>query len=548
LFALRHVRYSRSVQPLSDLDVLVVDCQATAAHPHGHLLELGWTRTPSTGAAQALLINLPDNQRIPPAVARLTGISDNMARRGVDPQSAWRELLADARTSGQQPAPTVVHFARFEQPFFRSLAGGAPPLDIVCTHDIARRLLPDLPRCSLRALAGYFGRSVGVLRRSAGHVEATAFVWTELVRMLEDEGLTTWGALREWLAQPMSRHSERAWPLPRAVRLSLPDAPGVYRLLRTSGDVLYVGKASSLHQRVNSHFRKRHGLPERTLEMMSQVRALSFQMTPSALEAALLEPDEIKRLRPPYNVALTDDRQIWFAARDLSERSPLATHQCPLGPFPSARMLDEFSALARGSRTALGRGRGAPDEETFDAGYARLRTAHGEMSCDNIGPHRRLLRLGARLWSEGRRDDEPQEDVSTGRPSTWTPELVQFSLERLALRGALARRRARWLTHLVDAAVAWCEPGADRPRLLIIENGEITSCAPAVEVAPPIPPGYRRPPGCRRDGFTLARFDRLRVLTTELKRLLSEGAPAAVRFGAAPALMGARLARVLSWV
>ena len=49
---------------------------------------------------------------------------------------------------------------------------GAFPLDVVCTRDIARRLLPNLPRCSLRALAGYFGRAVGALRRSADHIKA----------------------------------------------------------------------------------------------------------------------------------------------------------------------------------------------------------------------------------------------------------------------------------------------------------------------------------------------------------------------------------------
>ena len=63
-----------------------------------------------------------------------------------------------------------------ERPLTEHIHPGEPPLDIVCTHDIARRLFPDLPRRSLRALAGYLGRGVGVLRRSADHVEATAFL------------------------------------------------------------------------------------------------------------------------------------------------------------------------------------------------------------------------------------------------------------------------------------------------------------------------------------------------------------------------------------
>ncbi len=537
--------------PLSQLEVLVVDCQATAAAPRGHLLEIGWAPVRATAThVQARLIKLPDRERIPPAVARLTGISEPMMRAGTEARTAWRELSDLAARLGQQPAPTVAHFARFEQPFLCSLAGGAPPLDLVCTHDIARRLLPGLPRRSLRALTGYFGRAVGAFRRSADHVEATAFVWRELVRLLDAEGVSTWSALHEWLAAPVdpATRARRIWPLPREVRLSLPDAPGLYRMLRTSGDVLYVGKASSLHGRVNSYFHQQHGVPERMLEMLSQVRAVSFEVTPSALEAALVEPDEIKRCRPPYNVALTaEDRQLWFTAADLSERSPHSSPRCPVGPFPSAAMLDQFAALARGSRAALGRDRWAPDAEVFSAGHARFCAAHSGLSRNDLGACSRLLLLGTRLWREGRRDRDVDPDEGTSAPE-WTPEQVQVSLERLALRAALARRRASWLTRLVDASVVWSEPGVGG-RLIVIENGEIAIRGSVeCDATPPIPPGHRRPVGARHEAFTIARLDRLRALTTELKRLVSAGAPVALRFGAAPPLAGTRLVYALSWV
>jgi DNA polymerase-3 subunit epsilon len=331
--------------------------------------------------------------------------------------------------------------------------------------------------------------------------------------------------------------------MPRDVRLSAPDAPGLYRFLRTSGDVLYVGKASSLHHRVNSYFQKQHGVSERMLEMLSQVRAASFEVTPSTLEAALLEPDEIKRHQPPYNIALTADRHVWFTAPDLSERSPHASPRCPVGPFPSAQTLDQFTALARASRAVLGTGRGAPDPATVDAAYALLCAIHPEISCHEVGAHSRLLGLGTRLWREGRRDCEgPAEDG-------WTPESVQFSLERIALRAVVARRRARWLTRLVDASIVWSERGVRGARLIIIENGEITVRNTVEEgTPPPIPPGHVRSVLERHHAFTVARFDRLRVLTTELKRLVSEGSPVALRFGVSPVLADARLAYALSWL
>ena len=89
------VRYIHPVPPLAQLEVLVVDCQATAAGPRGHLLELGWVRVRPTEApdgqqcgpcgglqVQARLIKLPERERIRPAVTRITGISDAMMRDG----------------------------------------------------------------------------------------------------------------------------------------------------------------------------------------------------------------------------------------------------------------------------------------------------------------------------------------------------------------------------------------------------------------------------------------------------------------------------------
>jgi hypothetical protein len=85
--------------------------------------------------------------------------------------------------------------------------------------------------------------------------------------------------------------------------------------------------------------------------------------------------------------------------------------------------------------------------------------------------------------------------------------------------------------------------------LIVIENGEVVVNADTdADATPPIPPGCARPVAARREAFTLARFDRLRVLTTELKRLAVAGSPVALRLGVAPPLANTRLASVLWWV
>jgi hypothetical protein len=182
-----------------------------------------------------------------------------------------------------------------------------------------------------------------------------------------------------------------------------------------------------------------------------------------------------------------------------------------------------------------------------------LCATHPELSRLDLSPHARLLQLGTRLWREGRRDrdvDDDQDAMQTDRDVTaWTPELVHVSLEWIALRAALARRRAMWLTRLVDASVVWREPGAADARLMVIERGKIVLSSDSdAKATPPVPPGYQRPVTARRELFSVACFDRLRVLTTELKRLVAAGAPVAVRFGLAPALADARLAAALWWV
>jgi DNA polymerase III subunit epsilon len=292
------------------------------------------------------------------------------------------------------------------------------------------------------------------------------------------------------------------------------------------------------------------------LEMLSQARAISFSVTPSPVDAALLEPDEIKRHRPPYNVALTiQDRALWFTSLDLSARRSRPSSHCPLGPFASTETIDQFGALAQAACAALTSGPGGPDADTFDAGYGRLCASHPELSFLHLSAHAKLLRLGTRLWREGRRDrdagDNVEDDANQTRRglTVWTPEFVQVSLEWLALRAALARRRAIWLTRLFDSSVVWREPADSCARLIVIENSEVVlSGAVDANATPPIPPGYRRPVAARREAFTLGSFDRLRVLTTELKRLIAAGAPVALRLGVGPALDESRLASALWWV
>src|SRR6185503_6288714 len=90
---------------------------------------------------------------------------------------------------------------------------------------------------------------------------------------------------------------------------TLPDAPGVYRMLNAKGDVLYVGKAASLKKRVAS-YAKPGAHTNRIERMISETAEMIFVSTASAVEALLLEANLIKRLKPRYNVSYRDDKSF----------------------------------------------------------------------------------------------------------------------------------------------------------------------------------------------------------------------------------------------
>tara|TARA_B100001765_G_scaffold214579_1_gene182998 strand:- start:1728 stop:3695 length:1968 start_codon:yes stop_codon:yes gene_type:complete len=92
---------------------------------------------------------------------------------------------------------------------------------------------------------------------------------------------------------------------------TLKPRPGVYRMLDTRGDVLYVGKARSLKARV-ANYTQVKALTNRLQRMVSQCRAMEIVVTNSEAEALLLEAQLIKRYRPPFNVLLRDDKSFPF--------------------------------------------------------------------------------------------------------------------------------------------------------------------------------------------------------------------------------------------
>src|SRR6476646_3915036 len=129
----------------------------------------------------------------------------------------------------------------------------------------------------------------------------------------------------------------------REVLKTLPRRPGVYRMQDARGDVLYVGKARVLRNRVTNYTQVAK-LPKRLQRMVAQTQSMTIVTTRTEAEALLLEAQLIKRFRPPYNVLLRGDKSFPFILlREDHEFPRIQKHRGArrikgqyYGPFASA--------------------------------------------------------------------------------------------------------------------------------------------------------------------------------------------------------------------
>jgi DNA polymerase-3 subunit epsilon len=589
---------------LKDMDVLVLDCQATQNNPdRGFLLELGWSTIKASddidteslsGRVETHLIRIPDGRTIPHAVRRVTGLSDADFLSAIDEEKVWFGLseaaIRVAKSNHSNLCPTVIHYARYEAPLLHKLhasygEGGRNrdhfPFDITCTHEIINNLLPHLPRKSLRAIAGYFGFSVPENRRCLHHVMATAAIWRHALNILEEDyGIKTYDEMRQWLDRirrsPKTGRSRKQYPLNPELRLGLPDVPGVYRMLRSNGDAVYVGKAKSLKHRVNSYFQKRRHDQEHLPEMLTQVSRVDVSVTNTALEAALLESDEIKRLSPAYNRALrAKGRAPVFYSKNFERYAHSPSYHFSTGPLPNRDALKPVYLLGQALRqeqqvqpdpetaaASLGiPALYAPEPDLYIAGLQSFRQKYARVldRCASLWESAVPV-LGRMLWLERLEDEskddateekEGHEDNGAAHDRVWTSDTVLHAVENVISRSAHLIRRSRWLCILSESTLAWDRNGSeqDEKNVMVFNGGNVILCktqSPEEEI--PVPPGYGQTVMLRKSSFDLMTYDRMRVLMSEIKRIITEGRDIHLRLRPNVTLQRGSLAEILLWL
>jgi len=521
---------------LSSSRFLFLDCQTTGlSHQRAELLELGWSLSFHEKDIQTRLVRPSEITTVPKKVWRMTGITVADAEGGKAASDIWEELR-QAVLEGPVPiCAAVIHYSQFELPFLKALhkkvcGEESLPWPVICSYRVSARLHQDLPARTLRALSGHLGFVLPETHRSREHVAATQKIWRHLLEGLRTrESVTTWDDLQSWLAKKSTRPSKREprkYLIPRELRLDLPETPGVYQMHSSTGSILYIGKATSLRSRVNSYFRQRRSTRAMLGELMTQVASIEVTETETALEAALLENDRIKRFQPQYNSSLrTYDRRIGFVASDLSEVSlkPSAAH--PWGPFLSPRPFESLERLLLLQKEQLEEKELlllAHDPREMKIALEALLRLLGIEDISNL-TLKDLLKAGRRLLPSQAVNDAPNEE----------PDILS-SLQRKLKRPIRLLHHAHWLCWMMESRVAWqvSVDNTDRWRFLTLAGGKIVDQGYRTERELS---HFKRPRVAfrsRQEQMTVETYDRMRILLTELAILTKRNVRVQVEFSA----------------
>ncbi|MCU1392979.1 MAG: dnaQ [Ilumatobacteraceae bacterium] len=325
--------------PLCDVTFCVLDLETTGGDRNGdYITEIGAIKVRGGECLGTFQTLVNPGRAIPPSITVLTGISDAMVIPAPRIEQVLPSLLEFCRDS-----VVVGHNVRFDVGFINAALQRAHrpvlPNIAIDTLALARRLVRDeVPDCRLGTLSSRFRLDHQPSHRALDDALATA----DLLHLLLERA-SAFGVLGLDDLQLLPKIGGHPQVAKLKLTNQLPRTPGVYLFHDARGEVLYVGKATNLRQRVRSYFgsedRRKIG------PMLREAQRVSHVETPDPLTAGVLELRYLHQLSPRYNKqGTTWDRycyvrlsteEAWPRLAIVKDAKPDGLH---IGPLPSRTM------------------------------------------------------------------------------------------------------------------------------------------------------------------------------------------------------------------
>src|SRR6266567_206479 len=324
----------RSTQlPLDEVEFVVLDTETTGLRPGpNRVIEIAGIRLRNGEAINSFQSLVNPNRRLPPFIVQFTGITQTMVNEAPTAEQVMPDFLQFI-----EGACLVGHNVGFDIGFLSHemhLLGQAFPIDGIDTIPFARRYLPALRRFKLDLVAEHLKIHAANRHRAMGDTKVTAAIFLKLLALAQQQGIQTLGNLRRRLQLPvawsgditdasLSKQVDQwrvdgklakkfdAPPRPNgslflnpAWKRDFPAKPRVYLMKDANGQVIYIGKAKCLKDRLASYYSQPLGYTRKMDGLLQNVKEIETRVLGSELEALLVESQLIKQLQPAYNVQL----------------------------------------------------------------------------------------------------------------------------------------------------------------------------------------------------------------------------------------------------
>lgn len=291
----------------------------------------------------ASLVN--PQKKIQPFVVQLTGINNRMLRSAPKFHEVARRIVEI--TEG---CILIAHNAKFDSRIlsteFRRL-GYEYRRNTICTVQLSRQLLPDMPSYSLGNLTKSLGIPIKDRHRAQGDAYATVNLFKILLNKDKDKKI-----IKSYI-NTQEEQSQRATKLLKLVE-SLPTETGVYYMHDSEGRILHIGQSRNIRKRVNQHFTS---TTTKSKKLQKEVAKVSYALTGSLLIARLKVDDDIKNIQPkytrrsrkallPYHLVQQKDSEGYIRLKvektDLRKRSLMTFRSLTVAQNNLKRISEEF--------------------------------------------------------------------------------------------------------------------------------------------------------------------------------------------------------------
>ena len=271
-------------------------------------------------------------QHIPSFITKLTGITDEDVMNKPafkDIQKDILDFMVPYGDSGQ--VVFVGHNVMFDYKFLAASFKRIKKQNLfefktLCTCKLARRILKKLRSKSLANVSSYLKVERSVHHRAYDDALATAKILLYFIEYLE-ENLEI-ETLDDILTYQNTKIYSELNKSPALKRINmnlrdLPTNPGVYFMKSRSGEIIYIGKAKNLRERVSTYFRHNSELSGKLRKLLASVHHLEYEITKSELSALILESRLIKKHKPRFNTAIKRFRHHPFLKINVQDKYPI---------------------------------------------------------------------------------------------------------------------------------------------------------------------------------------------------------------------------------